>query len=52
MKVENVRIVKMLHRFRAEVDAEVFHLGRFAVFEPKHVQDTDETVSRMSNGIV
>lgn len=47
-----VRIIKMLHRLRAQVDAQVFQLARFRILESEHVQDPDEPVRRVSHRVV
>ena len=50
--LEDVGVVKVLHRFRAQVDAELLQLARFAVLEAEHVEDADEAVSGVSHGVV
>ena len=45
-------VVKVLHRFRAQVDAELLQLARFAVLEAEHVEDADEAVGGVSHGVV
>ena len=50
--LEDVGVVKVLHRFRAQVDAELLQLARFAVLEAEHVEDADEAVGGVSHGVV
>lgn len=47
-----VSVVEVLHRLRAEIDAEMLQLARLRILEPEHVQDTDETVRGMSHGVI
>lgn len=49
---EYVGIIEVLHRLRAEIDAEVLQLARFRILKSKHVQDADETVRGMSHGVI
>ena len=42
--LERVRVVEVLHRLRAEVDAQLLQLAGLRVLEPEHVEDPDEAV--------
>ena len=47
-----MRVVEVLHRFRAQVDAELLQLARLAVLEAEHVEDADEAVGGVTDGVV
>lgn len=47
-----VSVVEVLHRLRAEIDAEMLQLARLRILEPEHVQDADETVRSVSHGVI
>ena len=47
-----MRVVKVLHRLGAEVDAEVLQLTGLWVLEAEHVQDTDEAVRGVAHRVV
>jgi len=47
-----VRVVEVLHRLRAQIDAELLQLARLAVLEAEHVEDADEAVGGVADGVV
>ena len=51
-RLEDVSVVEVLHRFRTQVDAKLLELTRFSVFESEHVQNPDEAVGGVTNGVV
>ncbi len=42
----------MLHRFGAQVDAQLFEVTRFSILEAEHVKDADEAVGGVANRVV
>lgn len=52
-RFKNVSVVKMLHRFRAQINAQMFQLRRFGVFKTKHIQNTNKPIGgRVPNCII
>lgn len=50
--LEYMRVVKVLHRLCAQIDAQVLQLARLWILESEHVQDPDETVGCVSHRVV
>lgn len=53
--LENVSIVEVLHRLRAQVDAQMLELcalTHLGLFKAEHVEDANETVGRVTHRIV
>jgi len=50
--LEDVGVVEVLHRLRAQVDAELLQPARLAVLEAEHVEDADEAVGGVADGVV
>ena len=49
--LECVRVVEVLHRLGAKVDAQLLQLARLRVLESKHVEDPDEPVGGVPDGV-
>lgn len=45
-------VVEVLHRLRAQVNAQLLQLAGFAVLESEHVQNPDESVRGMTDCVV
>lgn len=50
--LEYMRVVEVLHRLRAKVDAQMLQLARLRILETEHVQDPDEPIRRVSYRVV
>lgn len=50
--LEYVRVVEVLHRLRAKVDAQMLQLARLRILETEHVQDPDEPIRRVPYRVV
>lgn len=47
-----MRVVKVLHGLRAQIDAQMLELSQLGVFEAEHVQNPDEAIGGVFDSVV